>query len=291
MSNVQKFLSGEKDVGGIPVARALPQAKKRTIGAWCFLDHIGPSDFGEGEKGLQVGSHPHINLQTFTWMIDGELLHKDSLGHERVIRRNEVNLMTAGSGIAHTEQTPEGCKRAHAVQLWIVLPKDQVIAPSFHFYEQLPMWSDAHADYILTTGTFGSHTAPTLQYSPIVGVDIRFQAATDVRLPTNPAFEYGLLVISGSLKIGGETFAENELAYVAAGSDTLPIEVGSQTHIMLIGGTPLDFEPIIWWNFVAPERTDINRAAEEWNQHSKRFGEVNSELKRLLAPTPPWAAQ
>ena len=106
MSAIQKITANIKDVGGIPVARLLPTAKRRSIGAWCFLDHAGPSVFAEGEAGLQVGAHPHIGLQTFTWMLAGEVLHKDSLGNEQMIRPNQVNLMTAGRGISHTEQTP-----------------------------------------------------------------------------------------------------------------------------------------------------------------------------------------
>ena len=142
MSAIQKITANIKDVGGIPVARLLPTAKRRSIGAWCFLDHAGPSVFAEGEAGLQVGAHPHIGLQTFTWMLAGEVLHKDSLGNEQMIRPNQVNLMTAGRGISHTEQTPSHSREVHAVQLWIALPESaQHTAPQFQHYPDLPMWS------------------------------------------------------------------------------------------------------------------------------------------------------
>ncbi len=132
--SVDKFLAKTKDVGGIPVARLLPQNKHRTVGAWCFLDHAGPATFSQENKGMQVGLHPHTNLQTFTWMLEGEVWHQDSLGNRQLIRPKQVNLMTAGTGnqrgISHTEQTPAGVKNLHAVQLWIALPMNQEIEPN-----------------------------------------------------------------------------------------------------------------------------------------------------------------
>ena len=289
MTTPTKLTAKTADVGGIPVARVLPQAKKRTIGAWCFLDHAGPSTFAPGEPGLQVGSHPHTHLQTFTWMLAGEILHKDSLGNEMLIRAKQANLMTAGNGISHTEQTPPESRELHSVQLWIALPEAQEIAASFHHYPELPEWQDEAADYILTTGSFGGHTAPTLQYSPLVGVDIRYRRHGVHTLPLRPDFEYGLLVLKGRLKLNGEDFTPDELAYLPTGSDGLSIETDADTHLMLIGGEPLDFEPVIWWNFVAANRTEIEQAATDWNARSPRFGEVDTELKRLSAPEVPWA--
>lgn len=178
--SVDKFDAKTKDVGGIPVARFLPQKQRKTIGAWCFLDHAGSDElkFGDDEAGLQVGLHPHLNLQTFTWMLSGEVWHQDSLGHRQLIRPKQVNLMTAGTGndtgISHTEQTPEGVKDLHAVQLWIALPTNQAIAPNFEHYPDLPTWSRDGVNYILTTGSYHGHTAPTTQYSPLVGVDMQF---------------------------------------------------------------------------------------------------------------------
>ncbi len=286
--NLSKLTAQTKDVGGIPVARLLPQASRRTIGAWCFLDHAGPSTFGEHDAGLQVGSHPHTHLQTFTWMLAGEVLHKDSLGNECLIRKNQVNLMTAGTGICHTEQTPPHSRELHAVQLWIALPPSAgPIAPDFQNYPELPMWSEAGVDYVLTTGHFNGHSAPTKQYSPIVGVDMRFQAAFAGNIPLQVDFEYGFLVLSGSLNIGGMVFAADELAYVPPGQSQAVIKVEAGTHIMLIGGTPLDFEPVIWWNFVAANKADIRQAIEDWNGHSDRFGSIDTELNRLVAPPLP----
>ncbi len=289
MTSPTKLTAKTADVGGIPVARVLPQAKKRTIGAWCFLDHAGPSTFAPGEPGLQVGNHPHTHLQTFTWMLAGEILHKDSLGNEMPIRAKQVNLMTAGHGISHTEQTPPESRELHSVQLWIALPKAHDIPASFHHYPELPEWQDEAADYILTTGSFCGHTAPTLQYSPLVGVDIRYRQSGAHTLPLRPDFEYGLLVLKGRLKLNGESFAPDELAYLPTGSDGLTLETDTDTHLLLIGGEPLDFEPVIWWNFVAADRAEIEQAGADWNARSPRFGKVDTELKRLSAPEVPWA--
>ncbi|RZA02312.1 MAG: pirin family protein, partial [Moraxellaceae bacterium] len=196
--SVDKLIASEKDVGGIPVARMLPNKAKRTIGAWCFLDHAGPAIFQGDSRGLQVGLHPHTNLQTFTWMLEGEVLHKDSLGSEKTIRPKQVNLMTAGTGanrgISHTEQSIEGCDRLHAVQLWIALPMDTMIEPSFHHYPTLPTWTEQGVTYTITTGQYAGRQADTLQYSRLLGVDIQVSTAQELQLEQQSGFEYGILV-------------------------------------------------------------------------------------------------
>ena len=291
MSAIQKITANTKDVGGIPVARLLPTAKRRSIGAWCFLDHAGPSVFAEGEAGLQVGAHPHIGLQTFTWMLAGEVLHKDSLGNEQMIRPNQVNLMTAGRGISHTEQTPSHSREVHAVQLWIALPESaQHIAPQFQHYPDLPMWSEDGVDYVLTTGRLGMHEAPTQQYSPLIGLDMRFAIEQTQRIALLASFEYGFLVLKGQLTLNGETYAADELAYCPSGQTEVTIQASAGAHVMLLGGEPLAQEIIIWWNFVGSNQADISQAVADWNTHSPRFGTIQTELNRLTSPVPPWAS-
>ncbi|PAT32751.1 quercetin 2,3-dioxygenase [Vandammella animalimorsus] len=294
----QKFTAHSKDVGGIPVARLVPQAGRRTIGAWCFLDHIGPARFEADSPGLQVGAHPHTNLQTFTWMLEGELLHRDSLGFRQVIRPGQVNLMTAGTGdahgIAHTEQTPEGVRSLHAVQLWIALPMNQSIAPGFVHYPELPAWQDENANgvrYVLTTGHFQGRTAPTTQHSPLLGVDVQCQAEASLPISCQSGWEYGVLVIAGQVRIGGETFGADELAFIAAGETQFAIEAEAGSHFLLLGGEPLPHPTVMWWNFVADSREALARAVDEWNNHSPRFGEeidlTDTPLRRLQAPEEP----
>lgn len=296
--SVDKIIARTKDVGGIPVARLLPQSKRRTIGAWCFLDHAGPADFAVDEDGMQVGAHPHTNLQTFTWMLAGEVWHQDSLGYRQLIRPKQVNLMTAGTGdhhgISHTEQTPEGIKSLHAVQLWIALPTVQDIPPSFHHYPELPEWSENGVDYILTTGSYGGRTAPTLQYSPLVGVDIRVNQAQTLEIPARAAWEYGLLVLAGSVRgEDGQSYGADELAAFTDCGDaerTIRVHAEAGTHLLLLGGEPLPQPVLMWWNFVADSREALRCAVADWNSGHPRFGNIDlsgTTLQRLPAPEMP----
>lgn len=295
--SVDKFLAKTKDVGGIPVARLLPQNKHRTVGAWCFLDHAGPATFSQENKGIQVGLHPHTNLQTFTWMLEGEVWHQDSLGNRQLIRPKQVNLMTAGTGnqrgISHTEQTPAGVKNLHAVQLWIALPMNQEIEPNFEHYPQLLEWSDQGIDYILTTGSYQGRQAPTSQFSPLVGVDMRFQQAQAFEIERQDKFEYAILVINGTIKINGERYAKDEIAILsdcAAAQEELTLWAEQGTHIMLLGGEPLPHPTVIWWNFVADKVEDLEQAVNDWNNQHPRFGTIDlrgTELSRLTAPAIP----
>lgn len=291
--SVDKILAKTKDVGGIPVARLLPQPQYRTIGAWCFLDHAGPAEFEADSDGIQVGAHPHTNLQTFTWMLEGEVWHQDSLGSRQLICPKQVNLMTAGTGnqrgISHTEQTPDGVKTLHAVQLWIALPTNQQIEPKFEHYPTLPEWSHNGVNYILTTGRFQGHTAPTTQYSPLVGVDIQFSERQRITIPVEKGWEYGVLVLKGSLQLEGESYTADQLARLKEcgqhESFTLEAEAGS--HLMLLGGEPLPHPTLMWWNFVADNAADLQQAVADWNSGHPRFGEINLDgttLQRLKAP-------
>ena len=201
---ITKITAKTHDVGGIPIARLLPNRAHRTIGAWCFLDHAGPAHFADQEDGMQVGAHPHTNLQTFTWMLEGEVLHQDSLGNRQTIRPKQVNLMTAGTGdhhgISHTEQTPAGIKTLYAVQLWIALPMSKTIAPDFRHYPEMPEWSDNGANFVLVNGSFAGRTAPTEQHSPLLGLDVRTRQAQTLGIPAQAGWEYGVLVLKGEVE-------------------------------------------------------------------------------------------
>ncbi|RYY78584.1 MAG: pirin family protein [Moraxellaceae bacterium] len=294
--SVDKLIAHEKDVGGIPVARMLPNHGKRTIGAWCFLDHAGPAIFEGDSKGLQVGLHPHTNLQTFTWMLEGEVLHKDSLGNEQTIRPGQVNLMTAGTGenkgISHTEQSVEGCDRLHAVQLWIALPMDAAIEPSFHHYPTLPIWTEQGVTYTITTGQYAGRQADTLQYSRLLGVDVQVSTAQELQLEQQKGFEYGILVLRGRVKFAGEDYHPNELISLSNcerdnTTNTLCLIADADTHFMLIGGEPLPHPTVIWWNFIDRDHAGLRQSVEDWNNHDRRFGDIRLDgtlLERLIAP-------
>ena len=296
------------DVGGIPIARLLPNTGKKPIGAWCFLDHAGPAEFAEGDSGMQVGRHPHTNLQTFSWMLNGEVLHKDSLGNEQVITKNQVNVMTAGTGptcgISHTEQSvfpdtggsADAARALSMVQLWIALPTDQEIEPNFHHYPELPTWQEGNVEMILTTGGYTTatgehHQAPTIQYSKMVGIDVYWQEDGEVMLTLESGFEYGILVNEGEIESEGKVCPQDQLLRFhdtdVANNESIKLVAKKGTRVMFIGGEPLNNQVLLWWNFVADNKEEIELAIKDWNNGHERFGNVDSDMKRLPAPELP----
>lgn len=288
--SIQHITSRSAEVGGgLSVNRLLPSRQRRMIGAWCFLDHAGPAIFKTGD-GLRVGPHPHIGLQTFTWMIEGEVLHRDSLGNTQVIRPGQVNLMTAGYGITHTEDSLPGQRNLHAVQLWIALPAAvSERAPLFIHYPDLPRWTTDSLSLTLLAGSFGQHQAPTEIYSPIIALDITALDMAGSKLDLDPSFEYGILPLVGNWRINGEAFAANELAYLGRGLQALELETSTDAKAILLGGAPFTEEIFLWWNFVGHSKVQIAQAHQEWQAHSERFGEVvDFDGERLAAPAFPW---
>ncbi|MEL4244187.1 pirin family protein [Shewanella xiamenensis] len=284
---IQHIASKIGDVGGIPVARAIPQKPRRLIGPWCFLDHIGPVTNGPL---MNVGEHPHIGLQTFTWMLEGEIMHRDSLGSTQVIRPKQVNLMTAGHGIAHTEESVEGHRTMHAVQLWIALPLEHKdTTPRFDHYPQLPTWQEAGAEFTLLIGSWKDKQAPTLHFSPIVALDIFATEATQLTLRLDPRFEYGLMPLEGRFDIDDESFDNNNLAYLGMLREGITLDLHQGARLLLIGGAPLTDTVSIWWNFVGHSKEDIASAQADWEAKSPRFTTVPGYSgKRLMPPPIPW---
>lgn len=275
--------------GGIPVARVLPTKSRRTIGAWCFLDHAGPAEFNPGE-GMRVGPHPHIGLQTFTWMIEGEVLHLDSLGSEQIVRPGQINLMTAGIGISHTEECLDEETKLHAAQLWIALPPESKdVAAEFNHYPTLPSWQSHGSYFTLLAGSYDDYTAPTKIYSPLIGLEILSQEATHHPLALNPSFEYGVLVLEGEIEIEEQKVTQDQLIYLGDGRNSVVINIAANSRVLLVGGEPLKQELIIWWNYVGYSKEDISKANQDWIDGSSRFGEVKGfEGPRLDAPPLPW---
>ena len=247
-----------------PIARVLPQAERRTIGAWCFLDHAGPVSFAPG-GGLRVGAHPHTALQTFTWMLEGEVMHNDSLGHRQVVRPGQVNLMTAGHGIAHTEESLPDQTRLHAAQLWIALPAHAAdIAPRFDHYPDLPRWQQDGVDVVLLAGEWQGRRAPALVHTPLVGADLFSAGGAQVTLPLDPAFEYGLMPLTGPATAQGEALVQDELLYLPPGGTELALDLPAGTRAILIGGEPFTDDITIWWNFVGHSKAAISQAHRDW---------------------------
>ena len=268
------------------IRRALPNRERRTVGAWCFLDHLGPVQFAPG-KGMHVGPHPHIGLQTFTWMIEGEVVHRDSLGYEQVIRPGQVNLMTAGRGIAHTEDSAQDGAVMHAAQLWIALPDaEKNRAPAFQNYTELPTADAGGWRATVLVGSALGLTAPTQVYSPLVGIDFTAAAAADTVLPLQADFEYGAMVLRGQAELDGEALPTGELLYFPPGRTGLRLRCSAAAQVLLLGGRPLGEPIMVWWNFVARTHEEIQQAADDWNA-GQRFGTVRegSNAHRLTPPS------
>jgi len=272
----------------------LPSRHQRMVGAWCFLDHAGPVNFAPG-KGMHVGAHPHTALQTFTWLIDGEVLHKDSLGNELIIRPGQVNLMTAGHGIVHTEDSVVNGGRLHAAQLWIALPEELAdCEPDFAHYPELPVWHSEGIQHTLLAGAYGDLEAPTAVYSEMLGMDLFSEQGGTVNLSLNPDFEYGYLPLTGQVNVAGETYTPDEFAYLEPGLNKLEMTLGTDSRVLLLGGLPFDAPVQMWWNFVGHSKEAIAQAQREWEQGGPRFGDVKDEISsaglaaRLTAPALPW---
>jgi len=289
MSAIQRIATRATELGaGLTVRRALPTRQRRMVGAWCFLDHIGPIDFAP-DAGLHVGAHPHIGLQTFTWPVAGEILHRDSLGNEQRIRPGQVNLMTAGHGIAHTEDSPQPGQRLHAAQLWIALPPEQRdCPPDFVHYPELPSWRADGAEFTLLAGNYQGRRAPTRIHTPLLGLDIAAGTDVTVDLPLRPEFEYGLLPLIGRIVAAGESLGDDEFLYLEPGRDRLQLTLPAGGKLLLLGGEPFAAPIQMWWNFVAGDRASIAEAQRQWENGDPRFGPVgDGSAPRLMPPVLP----
>lgn len=275
--------SRQVELGGVPVRRALPKRAHRTVGAWCFLDHFGPTE-PAGE--MQIGPHPHMGLQTVTWLVEGAVLHRDSLGTEQRIEPGQLNLMTAGHGISHSEETPiELASRQMGVQLWVAQPDPgRHGEPSFEHHAELPSRIEGGWAITVLTGALGHDLSPARTQSPLVGAALAARGPARTRLDLDPTFEHGLVVMRGSVEIGGTTVAPGSLVYLAPGHDTLWVDAADTTDAILVGGVPFP-EPIsMFWNFVGRDRDEMRQAREDWMTGHERFGEVASAVGRIDSP-------
>lgn len=286
---IQEFTIRSAEIGqGTVIKRALPSRHKRMVGAWCFLDHAGPVSFPAGD-GLDVGPHPHIGLQTFTWMIAGTMMHTDSLGSKQLIRPKQVNLMTAGRGISHTEVAPESETQMHAAQLWIALPDDQLnIDPKFEHYPELPVVSKDQVEFTVLVGDFLQTTSPVQVHTPLVGIDLTAQADTRTRIPLNPEFEYAFMALEGTARVNGHVLTADNMVVLETGLTEIEVELTQGHRLLLIGGEPFESPILLWWNFVGRSMQDLQQAREDWVNHAARFGEIpDYQGKRLEAPVLP----
>ncbi len=276
------------DVAGLPVRRALPRRSRRTIGAWCFLDHMGPTTVTE-DHGIDIGPHPHMGLQTVTWLVSGELVHRDSLGSEQLITPGQLNLMTAGRGVSHSEEsTGTFHGNHHGVQLWVAQPETtRNRAAAFEHHATLPRHELANGTATVLVGALGDATSPARRDSDHVGVDLDLRAGTAL-LPLRPTYEHGLVVLEGELRIDGARVGPGHLAYLGPGRSDLSLTLDAPARAILIGGVPFGEEVLMWWNFVARTKDEVTAAYLDWRDGSSRFGDTASTLARIPARPPRW---
>ena len=256
---------------GIEVRRTIPHANLKMIGPWCFADHFGPTPQTDG---MVVATHPHTGLQTVTWLIEGAIEHRDSIGSIQRIQPGELNLMTAGNGISHSELSLKGPENLHAVQLWVALPEEsRHNKPDFEHQGDLPKANIGPAQLTILAGEFADLNAPTKIYSPMVGVEIFFQESGNLTLDLNSEFEYGVLLVEGSAMVAGEEIPLSGLHFQPAGSHSLQISATSGSRMMLLGGEPFEEKILMWWNFIGRNHDEIAKAREQWNARDQRFGE------------------
>lgn len=278
----QRFLAPARPISpGLTVRRALPVAARRQVGAWTFLDHIGPVP--AQAPPLAVGEHPHIGLQTATWLFEGEILHRDGLGTEQPIRPGQLNLMTAGRGIAHTEEGQPGA--LHGVQFWIALPAAQeAMEPAFEHHAELPSGGGPGFRAIVFIGEGFGLRSPARVHSPLVGAELLTEGAA--RLPLRPDFEHALLLVEGEATLSDGPLRVGELLYLPPGREALGLE--GAARLVLIGGEPLPEPRVLWWNFVARSWEEIEAARADWEARRTRFSPVEGGPgHRLNAPELP----
>jgi quercetin 2,3-dioxygenase len=247
------------------VRRLLPAMGRRMVGAWCFVDHYGPDDIAR-EPGMQVPPHPHTGLQTVSWLLDGEVHHRDSLGSDLVIRPGELGLMTAGAAIAHSEQSPDPHSPVlHGAQLWVALPDAQRHrAPSFAHHADLPVLTEGGLRATLLLGELAGGRSPGVVHTPLIGVDVDLAAGSDAALPLEPDFEHAVLTVSGAPEVDGAVLDPGSLCYLGTGRRELRLGAQAPSRLLLLGGLPFAEQIVMWWNFVARTGDEIAASREAW---------------------------
>jgi redox-sensitive bicupin YhaK (pirin superfamily) len=295
MPVIETYANRETNLGPVTVARALPVRGRRLVGAWCFLDRFGPLTFDHGTP-MDVAPHPHIGLQTVSWLLDGEIVHNDSLGYEALLRPGGVNVMTAGSGIAHSERTPEANSgKLNGVQLWIALPNAvRTVAPVFEQIVTVPSADVSGGTVQLFAGSWNALTLQATRYTELMGADIQVHRGSKAVFPLQEMFEHAVLLLEGDCKLFDLQLEPRNLYYIPAGASELACSSTESARILLLGGLPFSETVLMWWNFVARTPDEIAQAKEDWD-HRRRFGEVAAyrgprleapELGKLAVPNP-----
>ncbi|MGW6441960.1 pirin family protein [Lentzea sp. NPDC055074] len=263
------------------VRRTLPQKQRSLIGAWCFCDHYGPEDVS-----MDVAPHPHTGLQTVSWLFTGEIEHRDSLGVHAYVRPGELNLMTGGSGICHSEQSTAASTVLHGVQLWLALPDAHRDAPRDFQHHVPPSVAVDGCAVRVFLGSLAGSTSPVRTFTPLLGAEIVLPAGAALTLDVDPAFEHGVLLDTGDVTLGDTALDPGALGYVGTGRSSLTLSSARGARVVLLGGEPFGEEIVMWWNFVGRTHDEIAAFREEWQAEGDRFGRVEGYPGDRL-PAPP----
>jgi redox-sensitive bicupin YhaK (pirin superfamily) len=278
VNHVEVISSREVPLGGpraMSVRRTLPQRQRSLVGAWCFADHYGPDDVG-GTGGMDVPPHPHTGLQTVSWLFAGEVEHRDSGGVHALVRPGELNLMTAGRGIAHSEVSTPDTTTLHGVQLWVALPdaaRDVERGFEHHVPPVVPLPGGSVRVFL---GSLAGGSSPVRAFTPLLGAEVLVDQHSELTLEVEPGFEHGVLVDAGPVLLDGVELARAELGYVDVGADRLVLanEGDLPARVVLLGGEPFEEPLVMWWNFVGRSHEEIVAFREQWQAKSDRFGAV-----------------
>ncbi|MCC5939424.1 MAG: pirin family protein [Lunatimonas sp.] len=288
MSNIQLIIEErERSIGSFMVGRLLPFRKKRMVGPFSFIDHMGPVSLSESEN-FDVPPHPHIGLSTLTFLFEGSIMHRDSVGSNVEIKPGAVNWMTAGKGVVHSERTPEylrgKVKSLHGLQIWVALPKDKEnIEPSFVHVasEDIPHWEDEGVQFKLIAGEAFGRKSPVPVYSPLYMVEIKSTEGSVLDIGDELFGESGLYILEGEIKAEGSTFGPRQIL-IAENAKLCSFEIGANTTIYLFGGDPFPEERYIYWNFVHSDKEVIEQAKAQWKE--QKFPNIEGESDFVPLP-------
>jgi quercetin 2,3-dioxygenase len=269
------------------VRRLLPNLGRRLVGPWCFVDHYGPDDIAD-RPGMQVPPHPHMGLQTVSWLRSGEVHHQDSLGSDALIRPGELGLMTAGRGIAHAEHSPVAHPALlHGAQLWVALPSaSSGVAPTWEHHARLPVLSEDGVRATLILGSLAGETSPGRTHSPLIGASVALSAGASTLLPLEADFEHAVLVLSGSVTVDDDGLEVGTMLYLGCRRRDVRLESAGGAELLLLGGEPFGERIVMWWNFVGRSNDEIAEARAQWRDGT-RFGTVRDAGEPLPAPPLP----
>ena len=269
------------------VARVLPDRQVRMVGAWCFLDHYGPEDVSSS-PGMRVWAHPHTGLQTVSWLLAGEIEHRDSVGSLARVRPGELNIMTAGRGIVHSELSPDDKPSTlHGVQLWVVLPEGgRNGPPRFETYADLPELRLAGVRGRVLVGEVAGVRSPAQGQTPLCGADLLLEPGADATLTLDPSFEHGVFVVEGETNVEATATRTDQLLYLGTGRRSVRLRSAAGARVLLLGGSPFEEEIIMWWNFVGRTHDEVAAYRAEWAERRPRFPPVVDRDERVMEAPP-----